>query len=364
MSGGRGSIGEAIDPTHNSLNFLRLVLASMVLFSHAYVIGHFGSEAVLNGTSFGTVAVYGFFGISGYLIAGSALRNGYGRYLWQRFLRIFPGFWVCLIVTSFGFGVIGWLSQHHGGGYFSQPGTTPFGFDYNNWWLDMRQFNIGATGWNGSLWTLFYEFLCYLSLLVLSMTGLLKLRPLTVLLTLGLWFVCAVITVVPWLSKDFSVFGNWWEMNYLKFVVIFLFGALIYLYREHIPDSALLAVGCFVAFAAALWLPDRGLAPAYSFTLSDLGAPLLAYPLLWLGGHLPFQRIGAKNDYSYGVYIYAYPVSVLLAIWGAYRLGYVPFAILCVLGTIPLAAGSWWLVEKRAMSLRKFHLVSRRESHV
>lgn len=55
----RRRIGEAVDPRNNSLNFLRLVLASMVLVSHAYVIGKFGNEGVLHGTTFGTLAVYG-----------------------------------------------------------------------------------------------------------------------------------------------------------------------------------------------------------------------------------------------------------------------------------------------------------------
>ena len=140
-------MGDGLDPRHNSLNFLRLVLAGVVLLSHAYAVGGFGNEGILHHTTAGTVAVYGFFGISGYLIAGSATAHSAGRYLWQRFLRILPAFWVSLIVVSFGFALIGWASQHHGAaGYFDQRINTPAGFDYNNWLLDMRQFDIGAQG--------------------------------------------------------------------------------------------------------------------------------------------------------------------------------------------------------------------------
>ena len=60
------------------------------------------------------MAVVGFFGISGYLITGSAERSRPLRYLWQRFLRIFPAFWVCLVVTAFVIGAIAWSTDPGG----------------------------------------------------------------------------------------------------------------------------------------------------------------------------------------------------------------------------------------------------------
>ncbi len=88
------TIGDALTGKPDSLNFLRLVLALTVLLSHARGLGGFGQGGLINGTTLGTIAVYGFFGISGYLIAASALRNRGGRYLWQRCLRILPAFCV------------------------------------------------------------------------------------------------------------------------------------------------------------------------------------------------------------------------------------------------------------------------------
>jgi peptidoglycan/LPS O-acetylase OafA/YrhL len=350
-----GAIGEALSDRHNSLNFLRLALALMVVASHAYGIGYFGTEGVLHGTTFGTVAVDGFFGISGYLIASSATRNNAGRYLWQRFLRIFPGFWVALIVTAFVFGAIGWFSQPHACGapcYVRGPnGATSF--VWRNALLRIDQDLIHGESWNGSLWTLFYEFICYIILVTLALAGMLRRRGWTLALTVGLWVTVAMITMDHRYDQRFNVDQNWILMNLLKFAVIFLVGAVIYLYRERVPDSGWLALGCLVVFTAALWLPTDGRLPAYAFTDSDLLAPLIAYPLLWLGIHLPFQRVGARNDYSYGVYIYAYPVTVLLSIWGATRLGYPLFALVCALATVPFAVASWWAVEKRALSLKR-----------
>jgi hypothetical protein len=52
----------------NSLNFLRLVLASMVIVSHCSGIGGFGPQQILGNQTLGSLAVDGFFGISGFLI--------------------------------------------------------------------------------------------------------------------------------------------------------------------------------------------------------------------------------------------------------------------------------------------------------
>ena len=84
----------------------------------------------------------------------------------------------------------------------------------------------------------------------------------------------------------------------------------------------------------------------------DLTAVFLAYPLLWLGMHLPLYRVGARNDYSYGVYIYAYPVQQLLLVWGVSRWGYWPYTLLAVAAVIPFAVASWWVIEKHALKLK------------
>ena len=359
---GHGGIGEALSNRSNSLNFLRLVLALVVLASHAIGLG-FGLDPSVSHTPTGTIAVYGFFGISGYLIAGSAIRNHAGRYLWLRFLRIFPGFWVALVLTAFFFGLIGWLSPGeyrlvgfiaHGGSHcgvscYLGARNSPFDYVLRNWLLNINQQVIAGTVWNGSLWTLFYEFLSYLFLLVLAVTGFLRLRIWTLATTAALWAVVTVITLTPSYAGRFPANGFW--MNFLKLTTIFMVGAVIFLYRERIPDSGWLALLCAVLFTASLWLP--GEFPAWNFTPSELLAPLIAYPLLWLGIHLPFQKVGSKNDYSYGVYIYAYPVTVLLVIWHLQRWGYAVFVLLCVVATVPFAVGSWWLIEKRSLNQKR-----------
>jgi peptidoglycan/LPS O-acetylase OafA/YrhL len=375
---GRPTIEQSFSATRNSLNLLRLILAVAVVFSHSITTGHFGSESLLGKTTLGTVAVYGFFGISGYLIAGSAARNNAGRYLWQRFLRIFPAFWICLLVTAFLFGTVAWfhlnpaLSRTCGlHCYLTEP-NGPLGYVIHNFWLEVNQNIIARTGvvggflgfgWNGSLWTLELEFLCYLLLGAFSVLGLLKRRLLVALIAGVIWIAVVVIIAIPTLRTDFSpfhsgaiivLFGFTVDIiTFLVLVSIFLSGALLYLYRERIPDSGTIALVATILFMAGFVIPLGQGAPENFLTSLDLTAIFLVYPLIWLGIHLPFARFCAVNDYSYGIYIYAFPIQVLLAMWGVNKWGYLPYTLTALAAVIPVAIASWWLIEKHALKLKK-----------
>jgi peptidoglycan/LPS O-acetylase OafA/YrhL len=378
-AGERPTLGLAYSGRHNSLNFLRLVLALVVVVDHAYGLGGFGSLVALHGISFGTIAVYGFFGISGFLIAGSAERNGSLRYLWQRVLRIFPGFWVCLLVTALVFGVIGWFASplpHCGLSCYAHAPNGPTTYVTRNWLLPNQywaQFQISGTPngvpfgvtWNGSIWTLFYEFLCYLMLLALGLAGFLRHRLVTLVGTVGLFVVTILVTATYSLNHELNIHSHSFLMNFLKFAVVFLTGSVLYLYRDRIPDSGWLALVCACTLLVGFWLPNgnksHGIGernPLYFFTYSGLLMPFITYPLLWLGHHLPFQRVGSTNDYSYGIYIYGYPVTQLIAVFGVQQWGLPVFLSVSILATAPFAVASWWFIEKRALSLKRLDVRS------
>jgi peptidoglycan/LPS O-acetylase OafA/YrhL len=59
----------------NSLNFLRLVMALLVVVSHSISLGGFGGEIIIGNQTLGDLAVDGFFAISVFLIGGSAVRH-------------------------------------------------------------------------------------------------------------------------------------------------------------------------------------------------------------------------------------------------------------------------------------------------
>ena len=354
----QATIAASFRAKDNSLNFLRLALAVTVIASHAIFFWGHGTDWIGNKTTIGSLAVYGFFGISGFLIAGSAERNGIGRYLWLRALRIFPAFWVCLIVTAFGFALVGWQRElnHYGlNGTVSQYmhlANGPVGYVTNNWFLKLRQYFIGTTDWNASIWSLYYEFLCYLILGGLALFGILRRRRLVLGLWAATWVWEFVATAVPRVNHHVSVGVQGNRLTVL--VPVFLTGAVIHLYQDRILDTAWLALASTGVVVASLWMPIGASIPFFTLTSTGLFAVFIVYPMIWLGIHLPLQRLGSKNDYSYGVYIYAFPVQSLLTLWGVALWGYVPFVLMGILCTVPFAVASWWLVERPALKLRKW----------
>ena len=378
-SSGRPTFGDLFSARHNSLNFLRLAMCLTVIFSHAITLGGFGSEWLIGGRiTIGLPTLYGFFCLSGFLIAGSATRNHVGRYLWQRFLRIMPAYWLCLVITAFIIGAVAWTHQKHTQScnivscYYFVAGSGPFGYVYHNWFLGVNQYNIGSTPlggpvpyfWNNSVWTLLPEVICYLMLAGLASLKLLRHRHVVVGLACGLWLLEVVVArwgpanIVPHTFGPFTLAPSV-LVGVITLAPAFLTGTLLYLYRDKVPDSGWLALGLLGVFAAGAFLPFFGQEMTrFSHYLpgsTSLMAPALAYPLLWLGIHLPapFQRIGARNDYSYGVYIYGWPVQQLLGMWGVQHWGYAVFTASAITGSLTLAVLSWHLVEKRALKLKK-----------
>src|SRR5262245_6149816 len=98
-----GTLADGFALRRNSLNFLRLVFALMVIVSHAWPVGGYGDDPRIAGEKLGTWAVAGFFAISGFLIANSRRHAPMGTFLVRRVLRIYPGYLVCLVVVAFAF---------------------------------------------------------------------------------------------------------------------------------------------------------------------------------------------------------------------------------------------------------------------
>ncbi|WP_171027446.1 acyltransferase [Pseudarthrobacter sp. NamE2] len=341
----QGTLAALFDPGRNSLNGIRLFLAACVIVSHSWVIGNIGAEPEAGGKHLGEWAVLGFFAVSGYLITRSRL-NGQpaSSFFLARFLRIYPGFIVCLLMVAFVFAPLSLLVGSPGS-FTLVDSLTYVARNFLLYPPVVNQLNIGTTVpntpvpgiWNGALWTLFWEAACYVGVGILGCFGSRRLR---VGFSAGAF---GVATVTSLAVAEGYVPTNVLTMT-SPLIAAFSAGALVYFFSNsiHIVPAVVVSVGVLVI-------------ALFTGTASVLAPMPAALVIMTLGSVLPFTRLGAKTDLSYGVYIYGVPVQNILEI-GWPDLPVIAFILLSLLLTLPLAWASFRLIEAPAMRLRsKFY---------
>lgn len=328
----------------NSLNLFRLILAALVLFAHSWYIAGRGSGPSLQGENLGGWAVAGFFVISGFLITRSRLRTTPGDYLLHRVARIYPAFIVVLLVTAFIFAPLALLIQNGSlTGFLSTP-ITPFQYVWGNIGLHVDHYDIGATlrtvpypgAWNGSLWTLYFEFLCYLVVWVLGFIGLF--RRSFILVTI-LWAFSVAVYAKIGIAHRLGLDGD--VDLFARLLPFFLGGAVVYFVVERYGISPILGAAALLGAVAAI-----ALVPRWG---GQLAAPLLAYGLLSLSMWIPQPGWIARNDISYGFYIYAWPMQQLTVLAGGAAFGMTVFILVTVVLTSACAWLSWVAIERPVM---------------
>jgi peptidoglycan/LPS O-acetylase OafA/YrhL len=349
-------LGQEFDPRNNALNALRLVLAASVILCHSFPLT--GREVPFGtaGQLLGSGGVDGFFALSGFLITASWLRHPQLRdYLTARALRILPGFYVCLVVTAFVIAPIGVAIQ---GGPAKRLllSFAPFEYVLDNIAVLVLKVDVGGTPrgvpypgtWNSSLWTLIFELGCYLVVAGLGIAGLVNRRWVSPAILAVAVFAA---TLLPPLEVGDAMTAQFGHAT-ARFAIMFAAGALLYQLRDIIPANwALVAVSIFIVLLAANLLPDYRVVAAIP----------LAYAIIVSGALIKNKRFALRTDLSYGVYIYGFPIQQLLIICGLASMNPVVFSVLATIATLPLAALSWFLVEKRAMSL-KARLIGKRSA--
>ncbi len=283
-------------------------------------------------TDLGSVAVLVFFVISGYLITRSFDRSPQPlRFLKARALRIFPGLFLTLVLTAVLLGPT--ITTLPLGAYFRDPNTAQYVYGgLSLVWLQydlpgVFQGNPTAGVVNGSLWTLYYEFLMYLMVLALGMARVLR-RD----LVLVLW---AVAMALLW---------RWVGGYYVAFGVPFLSGAVLYLWRDRVPlDWRLAAIGAVILLVSLH-------TTAFRLAFATVGAYLVMFLAVAPSVRLP--NLARRGDLSYGIYIFAYPVEQTVAYVFGPAVTWQWVAVLSLPASLVLASLSWHFVEAPALSLK------------
>ncbi|MGY4648857.1 acyltransferase family protein [Mycobacterium sp. URHB0021] len=338
------TLAATFDPRANSLNALRLLFASAVIVSHSWPLTGREPQPHFGGAYLGSWAVFGFFGISGFLITRSRLNGRPARdFYLARGLRIMPAFIVALLVVAFVFAPLSELFDpiavwhpvssityvlHNLPLYppapFPQPGiadtlaNVPF-----------------PRNWDGPLWTLYWEAWCYIGIGV--MASLLPRKALPIATVIGF----VVLTGVALAGRFGAPIPEMTQLI-VWMIIAFISGMLLLLFGDRIRVNAVHIATAIVVFAVAIAV---NLGP-------HLGALPMAYLVLVLGNVLPLSKVGAKFDISYGVYIYAWPVQQLVVLTGGARMPLIAYILIVFIGTLPLAFLSSWLVEPPAMRLK------------
>lgn len=351
------TVQSSLEKENNSFGFIRLLLAVSVIVSHSWSIGGFGVEPLAawsGGTTLGLIAVTGFFALSGLLVGMSAERSSGAAYFRNRCSRILPGYWVCLLVSAFVIGALICFARDIslGRGLLSPANGSARTYFVNNFPLSASQFGLGRSlegmpysgSINGSLWSLPYEFACYLFVfLVVKWYVSNGRRPIIIGLVSAFSLVLAILSNksgpiftgigLPILGLlDARLFFNLWS--------VFLAGTVLALSRSHVTVAPI-----YVGVAAFFVVGSLHL-----HLFWPIGALALPYLIVGLGTYIPksLRAIGAQTDISYGMYLYGFPISQLtVAVMGrdvlnsGFRL-----ALISVVLTVPLAMISWHLVER------------------
>ncbi len=338
----------------NNFNLLRLIAAILVLFSHSFPISGNNLSEWLEGVShefisFGDLAVFCFFVISGYLITGSMISRGNPvDYFISRILRIFPGLIASVLFCTF---IVGALATSLPlKTYFSDPHV------YHNMINNMFLWNITFTlpgvfahnlypdAVNGSLWTLPTEFMLYI---LIGLLGTLKILSSRYNASYFILF----FLILPFFSMTTHKYLTYYFFipyaipHILPAILCFGLGSLFYLWREKIVLhwSILLILIC-LTFSLRHNFREFN----FLFYLT------VTYAVFWFAYHpkMKVHRITQWGDFSYGIYIYAFPVQQTLMYYlkTSSPLG---LFLLALPITLLLAVLSWHFIEKPALGLKE-----------
>jgi peptidoglycan/LPS O-acetylase OafA/YrhL len=337
-----------------TIDLARLAFAVLVVYSHSFALlaGGDHSEPLFRWTqgqiTWGGLAVDSFLILSGYLITASWTRSSSpGVFFRSRVLRIYPGFAVAI---ALGVLLIAPLSTD--GSISTNPAQWLWGT------LNLRGYEPDGVfpdvpfrgSLNGSVWSISYEFWCYVGTALFGIVGWLTRRRVVVFV-----FLASIAVSIAFVVLELRlgggilgvIFGDPWL--WARLLPYYVAGWTFYLFRDRLPLSWPLAVAALGSLVIGAACAPWGVALTFPVAL--------AYLLVFATRRRKprFTGVTRYGDLSYGVYLYAFPIQQLLV---RYHIARTPLVLFAAATPLAMMAAllSWHLVEK--------HYLVKRESRV
>lgn len=344
-----------ISHNNNLFDFTRLMAAIMVIIGHSgFVLGLNTNEYI--GLLFGVKAIHGsavsvFFAISGYLITKSYIKNPNPYVFFKnRVLRIIPGLCFFCLVS---FVVIGITFIHEDFNIYIKKNYNylfnVFLFPDNYKMYGVFETNTDANYINRSLWTLKYEFLMYILIILFGVLQLLKKQTV---------YICFSLLLLLFLLGQFFNIEYQLPLNMLsgaliEFSFMFFCGATFYFLEKKIERIKNIT---FIMLLL-LYFTVRFLILASETRFLILAILLPFLTLTFCKIKIPYINNAAMfGDFSYGIYLWGYPVQQSFAY--VYKDTFIThniylFSFVSIIMSLLFAIVSWYLIEFPFLKLKR-----------
>ena len=342
-------LSQKIHTPHNNFNVIRLILALLVVYFHAYGSSSNAdplTQLLAPSLNLGEFAVGIFFFLSGLFVMHSWLaKRQIISFLIKRIARMLPGLIICVLTTTV-VAVIFFSTQ----GYQGLGEGITWTYILNNSFIFFLQGSVfqsslkipGVFSYlpestiNGPLWTLIWEGRFYIALAILGMSA---------VTTSKYWFTAigAIVLIYIGFDTDTILLKLKYSLWEYKLLALFISGMIVCTLANFITVRTSLLFGLVLY----VYLNHQGSGAVGIYLLGCAFA-------LWFGtleqSCLPFFR---THDYSYSVYIYHFPIMQMLRKSPILSADHFLLLASTLFVLIPICALSWKYIEKPSIRFAK-----------
>lgn len=334
-------LSEKTDSRNNNFDILRFFAALQVLIYHCILC--FGNHPSNCFVALNGVAV--FFVISGFLVTRSWCDNpNIFAFLKKRILRIFPALITVVLFTALILGPLVTtlpLKEYFADTAFFNYFKNIFLYEIYHLLPGVFQSNPLNTSVNASLWTLPFEFFMYCLIAIFGITKILNKKY--------FHFVFIFFTISLYYLLTKVIFCKWTYMQFVDLLSLFFISSGFYIYRKKIILSFPLFIICLIIFLSSITFTYKVDAVFEYFRLLTL--PYMVIYIAYC--KIPYiNNFGKYGDFSYGMYLWAFPVSQTLIYFWQNKFNVFTYIVSVFLITLFISVLSFKFIEKPALKLK------------